>query len=59
MLHAAPLRIGNREEHTRVVAFFQYASGGSHRQDRGILWGVPASSLCRAGRLLGWKTKIA
>ena len=37
MLHAAPLRIGDREEYARVVALFQDAGGGSHRQDAGLL----------------------
>ena len=37
MLHAAPLRIGNREQYARVVALFQDAGGGSHRQDAGLL----------------------
>jgi hypothetical protein len=27
--------------------------------ERGILWGCPGRSLCRAGRLTGWKTKTA
>jgi hypothetical protein len=37
MLHAAPLRIGNREEYAGVVALFQEAGGGSHRQETGLL----------------------
>jgi hypothetical protein len=37
MLHAAPLRIGNREQYARVVALFQDAGGGSHRQETGLL----------------------
>jgi hypothetical protein len=37
MLHAAPLRIGNREEYARVVALFQDAGGGSHRQYAALL----------------------
>ena len=30
-----------------------------HWTGRGILWGCPGPSLCRAGRLIGWKTKTA
>jgi hypothetical protein len=37
MLYAAPLRIGNREQYAGVVALFQDACGGSHRQDAGLL----------------------
>ena len=32
MLHAAPLGVGNREEHARVVGFLDDASSGSYRQ---------------------------
>jgi hypothetical protein len=37
MLHAAPLGVGNQEKNARVVAFFQYPGGGSHRQDATLL----------------------
>jgi hypothetical protein len=32
MLHAAPLGVGNREEHARVVGFLDDASSGSYRR---------------------------
>ena len=37
MLHAASFRIGDREEYPRVVALFQDAGGGSHRQYAALL----------------------
>ena len=37
MLHAAPLGVGNREEHARVVGFLDDASSGSYRQTAVLL----------------------
>lgn len=37
MLHAAPLGVGNREEHTRVVGLLDNASSGSYRQTAALL----------------------
>src|SRR5215203_4730874 len=37
MLHAAPLGVGNREEHARVVGFLDDAGSGSYRQTAVLL----------------------